>query len=78
MVPSDQGYSIWVPHLCASINNGRSIIKVMWVHVHHHSTDLESQQEEKCFYAIKPSVHKVAQEEVVCFWDIPSHLEEFL
>ena len=38
---------------------------------------LECQQEEKRFYTIKPSVHKVSQEEVVCLRDISPNLEEF-
>ena len=38
---------------------------------------LECQQEEKRFYTVKPSVHKVSQEEVVCLRDISPNLEEF-
>lgn len=37
---------------------------------------LESQEQEKCFYAVEPSIHKVAHEEVVGLRHVPAHLGE--
>merc|ERR1719422_243382 len=37
----------------------------------------EGQQQQKCFDAVEPAIHKIAHEQVVRVWAVPSNLEQF-
>lgn len=41
-------------------------------------SDFECQEQEERLHAVKPSVDKISQEQVVCPRTIPSHIEQFL
>lgn len=70
VVSTDQCDAVWVSYLIKYLIN--PIIIILSVYY------LESEQEEKRFYTIESSIHKITHKKVIGFWTLSTHFEQFL